>query len=75
MSVCVFEVLVCSGVVILFYEAKILFSLALKHQLSTFLVGWQVTLSDRDESRGSSDEQNVTGVPGKRKKIHFFQSL
>lgn len=44
LSVCVFIVLVCSGVVILLYEPEIFLSLPFQHQLSAFLVGWQVAL-------------------------------
>lgn len=44
LSVCVFIVLICSGVVILLYEAKVLFTLPFEHQFSALLVGWQVAL-------------------------------
>lgn len=46
LSVCVFIVLVCSGVVILLYEPEIFLSLPFQHQFSAFLVGWQVALNE-----------------------------
>lgn len=44
LSVCVFIVLICSGVVILLYEAKVFFTLPFEHQFSALLIGWQVAL-------------------------------
>ena len=62
LSVCVFIVLVCSGVVILLYEAKVFFSLPLQHQLSALLVGRQVALSHTQESRERASEERPVMV-------------
>lgn len=46
LSVRVFIVLICSGVVILFNESKVLLPLSLEHLLSALLVGRQVSLTE-----------------------------
>lgn len=68
LSVCVFIVLVCPGVIILLYEAEVFLSLPLQNLLSALLVGRQVTLTGRQHQTGEEGVRDRLAAPDKRER-------
>lgn len=62
LTVGVSVVLVCSGVVILLDEAKILLSLPLEDQLPTFHVSWQVALKKKRQGKRETEREHEMGM-------------